>query len=80
VEVLSIHVISEPDQDFIPKVIPHSVNRFRNLSGSKHSGGMALRFARITRGGGHPRAGQGDLRETGEETSLGVLNVKLGEG
>jgi len=49
VEVLSIHVISEPDQDFTPKVIPHSVNRFRNLSGAKHSGGMALRFAWITR-------------------------------
>lgn len=25
----------------------------------------------ITRGGGHPRAGQGDLRETGEEASVG---------
>ncbi len=48
-EVLSIHVISEPGQDFSLKVIPHFVNRFRNLSGPKHSGGIALRFARITR-------------------------------
>ncbi len=29
----------------------------------------------ITRGGGHPRAGQGNLREAGEEAQQGLLTA-----